>query len=193
MLACFFGGGGILPPRQAWQTEQESEHPHDQEPTGPSPLLGHDAGSSSQGELSTSCELRGFRPRAVHEWVAHGLAAMSIDTNPKRERGSQARSPRSRFGLVWLVSYPWENRHNDQCVRNRVTGPKFSSVGRNPVLTTDEHGLTQMETDVHSTNYLFIIFICVNLWLNCSPLTPCTYSLPCLTHRSAATAERLPG
>src|SRR5208283_1258105 len=61
--------------------------------------------------LSFQCDPLGcWRIRVVYTRVAHGVAAMSIDTNPKRERGFRIRSPRSRFGLVWLVSHPCENR-----------------------------------------------------------------------------------
>ena len=38
------------------------------------------------------------------------LSAARRDTNPKRERGFRQRSPRSRFGLVWPIGYPSENR-----------------------------------------------------------------------------------
>ena len=44
--------------RHRRRSKQESHHSRDQEPTGPSPMFGHDAGSSSQGELF-SCESRG--------------------------------------------------------------------------------------------------------------------------------------
>jgi hypothetical protein len=43
--------------RHSRRSRQETDHPRDQEPTGPSPMFGHVAGSSSQGELF-SCESR---------------------------------------------------------------------------------------------------------------------------------------
>jgi predicted transcriptional regulator len=48
--------------------------------------------------------------RTPLERFTNELHTARRDTNPKRERGFRKRSPRSRFGLVWPIGYPSENR-----------------------------------------------------------------------------------